>query len=254
MSLPCLKGLSFGKEMLQIIKDIKERQQFAPGPLAMIMNPFYFARKELYEAISSSSCHISGKVLDIGCGNKPYENLFNASKYVGLEIDTPENRQNKKADFFYDGKLFPFEDKSFDSIFCSQVFEHIFNPEEFLKEANRVLQPGGMLLMTVPFVWDEHEQPFDYARYSSFGIRHLLVAGGFEIIEHRKTLQDIRIIFQLINVYIYKAIIGSNKYLIFIVITLIMGPFNILGELLYRIFPKNRDLYLDNVVLAKKVK
>lgn len=235
------------KEMIMI-------EQFNPSALGVFLNPFYFARKDLYAAIASLSQHFHGRVLDIGCGQKPYEKLFKTVEYTGLEIDTPQNRETKKADFFYDGQIFPFEDKEFDGIFCSQVFEHIFNPEGFLKETKRVLKPEGMLLMTVPFIWDEHEQPFDYARYSSFGMQHLLSSEGFEIMSHRKTLQDMRIIFQIIIMYIYKTAISSNKYLNSIMILLLISPFNILGELLYRIFPKNKDLYLDNVILARKVK
>ena len=57
---------------------------------------------------------------------------------------------------------------------CNQVLEHVFNPDDFVREIARVLKPGGALLLTVPFVWNEHEQPYDYARYSSFGLRAFL--------------------------------------------------------------------------------
>jgi SAM-dependent methyltransferase len=66
------------------------------------------------------------------------------------------------------------------------VLEHVFNPDDFLNEVNRVLKPSGKLLLTVPFVWDEHEQPYDYARYSSFGLRSLLEKHGFSIVKHEK--------------------------------------------------------------------
>lgn len=70
-----------------------------------------------------------------------------------------------------------------------------------------------MLLITVPFVWDEHEQPHDFARYTSFGLRHLLEKSGFEIIEHRKSVCDIRVVFQLLNGYIYKKTATKNGYI-----------------------------------------
>ena len=56
-----------------------------------------------------------------------------------------------------------------------------------------------MLLLSCPFVWDEHEQPYDYARYSSFGIRHILEQNGFEILELRKSINDFSIFPQLVN-------------------------------------------------------
>ena len=61
------------------------------------------------EAILSFAPRVRGKMLDVGCGQKPYEHFFKATQYVGLEMDTPENRAMKIADFFYDGTTFPFE-------------------------------------------------------------------------------------------------------------------------------------------------
>lgn len=240
--------------MLDTFKQYLRKQQFHPGFLGLFVNPFYFARKGLLENISVMTKHLNGKTLDIGCGQKPYEKLFNSTQYIGLEIDSPENRQNKKANYFYDGTNFPFQDNEFDSIITNQVFEHVFNPGVFLQEISRVLKPGGMLLITVPFVWDEHEQPYDYARYSSFGLRSILEKYGFKIIEYKKSINDIRLIFQLVNDYIYKKTVTKNVYLNLLTTFILMSPFNILGELLSKILPKNDDLYLDNIVLAKKVK
>ncbi|OGW00612.1 MAG: methylase [Nitrospinae bacterium RIFCSPLOWO2_01_FULL_39_10] len=220
--------------------------------LGIFVNPFYFARRGLYLHIKSLSSFIYGKTLDIGCGGKPYKNLCNSSEYIGLEIDSPENRKNKDADYFYDGKKIPFQDGEFDSIITNQVLEHVFNPDVFILEVNRVLKDGGILLISIPFIWDEHEQPYDYARYSSFGLKYLLENHGFNVIKYRKSINDIRVIFQLINGYIYKKTVTQNAYLNLFIAIILMSPLNILGELLYRILPKNDDLYLDSVVLAKK--
>ncbi len=130
--------------------------------------------------------------------------------------------------------------------------EHVFNPGDFLSEVNRVLKDGGILLISIPFIWDEHEQPYDYARYSSFGLKYLLENRGFNVIEYRKSTNDIRAIFQLINGYIYKKTVTQNAYLNLFITVILMAPFNILGELFHRILPKNDDLYLDSIVLAKK--
>jgi SAM-dependent methyltransferase len=128
----------------------------------------------------------------------------------------------------------------------------IFDADHFLKEANRVLKPGGSAIFTVPFIWDEHEQPFDYARYSCFGLKYLFESHGFEIIESKKLLCDIRLIFLLINAYIYKIIkrmISSRLSLILILP--LTSLFNLLG-LLFFFFPKNNDLYFGNIILLKK--
>lgn len=234
------------------LRELYLELSFFPGVLGVFSSPFYFARKGLAFHISAIASSIKGFTLDVGCGTKPYQKLFASTTYWGLEIDSPENREKKNADYFYDGKQFPFEDNKFDSIVANQVFEHVFNPDDFLSETYRVLKPEGKLLMTVPFIWDEHEQPYDFARYSSFGLKSLLVKHGFEVIEQRKSMNDIRAIFQLINAYIFKVTFTRNKWLNVILTMLLMSPFNVIGELLALVTPKNQDLYLDNIVLAKK--
>lgn len=240
--------------MLESAKSYFRRQMFHPGIGGIFLNPFYFARKGLSQHIGQLSGHIVGKTLDVGCGTKPYAHLYRSDEYVGLEIGSVANRQAKKADHYYDGKTFPFGDNSFDSAVANEVFEHVFNPDQFLSEISRVLRPGGMLLMTMPFVWDEHEQPYDYARYSSFGIKSLLQQHGFEVLEQRKSMDDIRVIFQLLNTYIYKKTLTRNRWLNLLLVCLFMAPVNVLGELCALITPRNSDLYLDNVVLARKAR
>ena len=240
--------------MLRTLKQIYIKEQFNSKILGLFINPFYFARKGLYQNVSKLITNLNGKLLDVGCGTKPYENICNVDEYIGLEIDDEGNRQHNYADVFYDGKTIPFEDKSFDSILSNQVFEHVFNPNQFLKEINRVTKVGGRFLITVPFVWDEHEQPYDYARYSSFGLKHILAENGFEIIEHRKSNNGIEVIFQLINDYLYKVIMTENVYFNLLIIILLMAPINMTGLILSKLLPRNNDLYLDNIVLAKKTK
>ena len=240
--------------MLKYLKSLYVKEQFNPKILGIFINPFYFARKGLYQNVSKLITNLNGKLLDVGCGTKPYENICNVDEYIGLEIDDEGNRQHNYADVFYDGKTIPFEDKSFDSILSNQVFEHVFNPNQFLKEINRVTKVGGKFLITVPFVWDEHEQPYDYARYSSFGLKHILAENGFEIIEHRKSNNGIEVIFQLINDYLYKVIMTENAYFNLLIIILLMAPINMTGLILSKLLPRNNDLYLDNIVLAKKIK
>jgi SAM-dependent methyltransferase len=238
--------------MLKKLRETINREQFFPSGLGLLVNPFYFARKGLYTNIRELGKHVDGVTLDVGCGQKPYEKLFRSSRYVGLEIDNPENRMTKKADFFYDGTTFPFGDSSFDSVVTNEVLEHIFVPDVFLREIHRVLRPGGVLLMSVPFVWDEHEQPLDYARYSSFGLRSMLERNGFAIQEFRKSVNDIRVVFQLLNAYVYKKTMTKNKYLNLFMTLIFMAPVNVLGEIASKITPVNDDLYLDSIVLARK--
>lgn len=81
------------------------------------------------------------------------------------------------------------------------------------------------MLRTVPFLWDKHGQLFDYGRYSSFGLQYILQKYGFQIIEFKKSSNDIRLIFQLLNCYIYKKTFTKNGYLDLIVTFMLMSPF-----------------------------
>jgi SAM-dependent methyltransferase len=239
--------------MLEKSEILIRQQLFSGGIISLFLNPFHHARKSLHHHILSCADKVTGKTLDVGCGQKPYENIFASTEYIGLEVDTPEARANKKADYFYDGSTFPFDDLHFDSVVINQVFEHVFTPDLFLSEVNRVLKADGILLMTVPFIWDEHEQPYDFARYSSFGMRHLLKEHKFEIVDYKKSLNDIRVIFQLINAYLYKAIKIENKLIKLLLLTPFFAMINVLGEAVYRFFPKNDDMFLDNIIVAKKL-
>lgn len=238
--------------MIKSVKNLVNKGQFEPSFLGIFLNPFFIARRGLLKSIKELGKEITGKTLDVGCGTKPYEKYFNCSEYIGLEIETTLNIELKKADYFYDGKRFPFGNSEFDSIVTNQVLEHVFNPDEFLYEMNRVLKMDGKLLLTVPFVWDEHEQPFDYARYSSFGLKSLLERHGFKIIQHHKSVNDFRVIAQIINAYIYK-ITHKNRFVKNIATLFFMSIISIIGVMLGYLLPNNDDLYLDNIVLAQKV-
>jgi SAM-dependent methyltransferase len=238
--------------MIKQLKSIYHRQQFFPNWFGVFVNPFYFARKGLSTAMIEMSKNLSGHLLDLGCGSKPYQVLFDVDAYVGLDIDTVAARNLNRADDFYDGKVFPYPDQSFDCILCNQVLEHVFNPELFLLEINRVLKPKGLLLLTVPFVWDEHEQPYDYARYSSFGLFALLQNSGFTIKQHRKLGADATLIFQLTNAYFYKISQSWPKFVRLGFTFSVMALVNILGVIAAKLLPDNPDLFLDHVVLAEK--
>ncbi len=238
-----------------MLKNYVKKQTFNPDILGVFINPFYFARKSLYGHVSRIAYHIKGDVLDVGCGKKPYKHLFQTNKYIGIEVEQEgHDHTNEDVDVFYDGNRIPFDDATFDSAITSQVLEHVFTPDAFLTEINRVLKPNGKLLLTVPFVWDEHEQPYDYARYSSFGLKSLLQKNGFEVEIHIKSLNDTRVIFQLINVYIFKkTIILRQNPVTNIVATFFLNSWvNLLGLIFGSILPKNDDLYLDNIIIAKK--
>ena len=167
------------------MKPNKANIYFSKNFLGVFYNPFYFTRMFLFKEIEDLAKLFEGKVVDIGCGTKPYKMLFNnVTEYIGLDIEISGNGDSKEdIDLFYDGKKIPLESNSVDGFFSSETFEHIFNLEEIIPEIHRALKPNGLLLATCPFMWPEHEIPYDYARYTSFGLKHLLEKNGFEIVK-----------------------------------------------------------------------
>jgi SAM-dependent methyltransferase len=234
------------------LRVLMRKESFFPGWLGIFVNPFYFARRGLADTMMRYSKSLSGVLLDVGCGTKPYQLLFDVDEYVGLDIDSANTRKRGIADYFYDGNSFPFPDEKFNAVLCNQVLEHVFNPDQFLGEINRVMKPSAKMVLTVPFMWDEHEQPYDYARYSSFGLMALLERNGFRVLKHEKLGADISTLFQLTNAYLYKISERWNKYVRLAFTLSIMGLVNVLGLIARVILPKNPDLFLDHVVLVEK--
>lgn len=156
---------------------------FGDRPLNLLGHPYALARTALRGALGRlAPCVPAGPLLDVGCGTMPYRALFpGAQPYEGLEIDQDRNRANPRVTHFYDGSTFPLPADRYAAILCSQVLEHSFSPEQLLGECHRVLMPGGALLLTIPFLWPEHEQPWDSQRFTRFGLGQRLEAAGFRV-------------------------------------------------------------------------
>ena len=245
------------RDVMLFAEGVHAAGRFSPGINGLLTNPFYLARRGLHQELKELAPSLSGRVLDVGCGEKPYRRLFTAAtSYVGLEIDHSDSLrpQRNRADCFYDGTRFPFDDREFDAVVTSQVLEHVFAPERFLMEMHRVLRDDGLLLVTVPFVWDEHEQPWDYARYSSYGLRHLLGMGGFCVLEQRKSLPGAPAILQLVNLLIYERLAGKPHGRGWLAAAMpAMAAVNAVGWVAsHARSEQDHPLYLDNVVLARK--
>jgi SAM-dependent methyltransferase len=227
--------------------------QFNPS----ITQSNYLIRNRLLQAIQQLAPKLSGNLLDFGCGQKPYKNLFHVDQYLGIDFENPgHSHQNEAIDVFYDGQTIPFADQHFDSIFTSEVFEHVFNLPDILKELNRVLKPGGLMLVTCPFSFCEHEIPNDFARYTSFGLTSLLSRNGFEIVEYIKTGNSIETLAQLRLVYIHQHISPWFRKIPVIRSLFKTGTytfFNLVALLFGKLLPAGNDLYLNNVVLCRKV-
>lgn len=224
--------------------------------ITSLADPFFLAHRALHAEISRMAGNAVGTVIDVGCGTAPYRALFAHTRYIGIEVASGSEFGSAKggADVLYDGQRLPLADGSVDNVLCNQVLEHVFEPTAFLSELRRVLRPGGRLMVTVPFVWDEHEQPYDFARYSSFGLRHLATKCGFEVAEARRTLADASLFAQLWLAYWFKVIHrgGRASWAGKVFVAVMSVPVNIAGMVLAKLLPASPDLYLDNVVVMTR--
>jgi len=240
--------------MIRKLIDFYKRQLFFVNFASIFINPNYFFRKGLLKCLRKEAPYLSGRLLDFGSGRKPWRSLFHVDEYIGVDIaESGHDHRDSLVDFYYDGHAIPFDNRSFDSIFSSDVFEHLFNMDEILDELYRVLKPEGQMLITIPFAWNEHEIPYDFARYTSFGIRSIMERHNFEIIRLHKTTTGFETVCQLFNTYIIENILPKNKALRTLLMIIITGPMTLLTVLLNYILPdKNKSWYLGMVLLAKK--
>ena len=233
--------------------NIYREQLMRPQWYATLINPFYIARKRLLIDLTPFFKKMTGRVLDFGCGAMPYRNSFTCKEYIGTDVYVSgHDHSNDKIDVYYDGKTLPFPDNSFDQLFTSQVFEHIENLDDILKELHRVLKPQGLILISVPFCWDEHEVPYDFARYTSYGILSKLKKAGYEIESLKKSGNFIESIAQLWGIYVF-SFVSEKKAAVQILTTFfVIAPVTLLGLLLAKLLPNKDSFYLNNIVLARK--
>jgi SAM-dependent methyltransferase len=146
----------------------------------------------LREALHDVAPRARGRLLDVGCGEKPYEEILRpyVESYVGVEhrgtfAETAAYTGTKKPDAYYDGTRLPFDDESFETVVSFQVLEHTPDPEGLLHEMTRVLVKGGLAIVTAPFSFRLHEEPHDYFRFTPYGLRVLSERVGLEVEEIR---------------------------------------------------------------------
>ena len=130
------------------------------------------------------------KILDFGCGENKYKKFFSEKNhFIGVDIKVSgRGLEKKKPDIFFDGISLPFENSEFDIVICTEVLEHVEDFENSLNEIHRVLKPGGKGIITMPFITAEHEIPYDFRRFTSYGIKREFEKFGFKVKKFEKIL------------------------------------------------------------------
>jgi len=134
--------------------------------------------KFLERELRAIPAHLSGVLLDLGCGTQPYRSLY-ADRFK--QVITGDVESRSPLDARLDVRRLPFRDNTVDVVLLTEVIEHIVDGGAVVREIGRVLKPGGRLLITWPFIYPLHELPHDYVRYSEFAMQSLATGGGLAI-------------------------------------------------------------------------
>jgi SAM-dependent methyltransferase len=139
----------------------------------------WLAGTPLYAVLRPALAELSGDVLDVGCGAKPYRDWVpGARRYVGIDVfDGPS-----VDGLIVPGRPWPVDDAAFDAVLCTQVLEHVADVEQAVAELARVMRPGAHAIISVPFIFGEHNAPHDYRRLSEHGVRRLLEDHDLEVV------------------------------------------------------------------------
>jgi SAM-dependent methyltransferase len=148
-----------------------------------------FQFRTVYLSLKSSLPNVEGKLVDVGCGDSPFKNLLGPkAQYTGLDYNqSAEFKYNRTDIVYFDGKVFPFENESFDFVLCTEVLEHIPEPQMFIDEIYRILSSKGKAIFTVPWSARFHYIPYDYFRYTPSALEILFKQFKKIEINHRGT-------------------------------------------------------------------
>lgn len=156
-------------------------QKFLPHFLVSRLDPI----EELIEReVRNAAAGINDKhiVLDAGAGEGRHREQFSTGRYIALDSGFGDpDWDYSKLDILGDLEHLPVREKSVDRVLCMVVLEHTRNPGRVIAEFGRVLKDGGRLHLIVPFLWEEHQGPNDFFRFTRHGVRLLFEGLPFRI-------------------------------------------------------------------------
>lgn len=193
--------------------------------------------------------YLSGIVLEIGAGGNHLKNIY--KKYSDEWISSDYDSRSKTIDLRADGQCLPIKDNCIDTVISIDVLEHIPEPEKAIKEIYRVLKPNGIVILSTPFFFWLHEEPFDFHRFSKYGLKNDFEKNGFNVIEIEAISGVFTILGILISILITKTFRFSGFLLkIFLSINKFLQLYILLP--LDKVIDKRKRLAQGHFIIAQK--
>lgn len=231
--------------------------------LRLYISPLFLARYYNLQCVKETvdKYKFKGKVLDFGCGDKPYKYLFKyGSNYKGIDFQTYSTNNcfpyTEAPDYYFpkdyvENFKIPFPDNSFHHLVAFQVLEHHQDPEKMFAEIFRVVKKGGYVLITVPFMGGIHGEPVDFQRFTRYGLKVRAEKYG-KILE----LREQGSVFSVISTFFGEALIrftGKSKFHYFLGM-MFFPPFllySYLAFILDKLF-RSDHFFINYLLLVKK--
>lgn len=223
------------------------------------LHPQWFVFREQQVTLKIIKPFLKGKILDIGCADKYLEKLLDEnSQYIGLDYLKTANEMYLTTPTIYgDAHNLSIADSTIDTVALLDVLEHLHTPKTCMQEIQRVLKPNGRLILQVPFLYPIHDAPYDFHRWTKYGLTQLLENHEFGI-ESTHTQGKISETFSLLtNIGLAKIsleLVSITKLFIIVIpiISIIILFINIAGFLLGTIFRNSSFMPYGYLLICRK--
>jgi SAM-dependent methyltransferase len=174
----------------------------------------FWVRRRLRQALLEARVNARGVLFDVGCGRKPYAPMLEdrVSRYIGMEYAPGSGYRGNAADVCGDAAAIPLASASVDTVLCTEVLEHVSDPDAVVGEIARVLKPGGKVICTAPFCYPVHDE-YDFYRYSPGTVGTLMKRHGLEVVLERPLAGTGVTLAVLFNLYWFEAGFIWTKWL-----------------------------------------
>ena len=222
-------------------------------------HPQWLIYRDNYKSIRKLGKHISGNVVDIGCGHCEIKKYLSSDvSYTGIDYYyTSVNWYGSSPDIYADAQKLPLKSGAVKTVFLFDVLEHLPEPELCLKEISRILVKGGKLIIQVPFVYPVHDAPLDFRRWTSYGLERILLAEEMEKIEVGYCGEAIETSLLMLNMALAKTLLNSlykkNPLILLLpLFPIIIFCLNIFAIIFKSITPKDNFMPFAYRMIAEK--